>query len=89
LSSGLIIWDQYFFAYTGIQTKRIAILVHSIAATGAIIVLIIHIYAAFWIKGSLNAMTEGDVTGGWAWRHHRKWLRELAQEKNDAPARPN
>jgi formate dehydrogenase subunit gamma len=21
------------------------------------------------------------VTGGWAWRHHRKWLRELVTGK--------
>jgi len=21
-------------------------------------------------------MMRGTVTGGWAWRHHRKWLRE-------------
>jgi formate dehydrogenase subunit gamma len=21
------------------------------------------------------------VTGGWAWRHHRKWLRELVERK--------
>jgi formate dehydrogenase subunit gamma len=26
-------------------------------------------------------MTRGSVTGGWAWRHHRKWLRkEVAKE---------
>ncbi len=25
-------------------------------------------------------MTRGTVTGGWAWRHHRKWLRELASK---------
>jgi formate dehydrogenase subunit gamma len=23
-------------------------------------------------------MTRGTVTGGWAWKHHRKWLREEA-----------
>jgi formate dehydrogenase subunit gamma len=21
-------------------------------------------------------MTRGVVTGGWGWRHHRRWLRE-------------
>jgi formate dehydrogenase subunit gamma len=26
-------------------------------------------------------MTRGQVTGGWAWRHHRKWLRELVGGK--------
>jgi formate dehydrogenase subunit gamma len=26
-------------------------------------------------------MTGGQVTGGWAWRHHRKWLKELVTGK--------
>jgi formate dehydrogenase subunit gamma len=26
-------------------------------------------------------MVKGRVTGGWAWRHHRKWLRELVAGK--------
>jgi formate dehydrogenase subunit gamma len=25
-------------------------------------------------------MTEGKVTGGWAYRHHRLWLRKEARE---------
>jgi formate dehydrogenase subunit gamma len=27
-------------------------------------------------------MTQGYVTPGWAWRHHRKWLWELASGQN-------
>ena len=26
------------------------------------------------------------VTGGWSWRHHRKWLRELARRQSSKPA---
>jgi formate dehydrogenase subunit gamma len=26
-------------------------------------------------------MTRGKVTGGWAWRHHRRWLREIVTGK--------
>ncbi len=25
-------------------------------------------------------MTEGTVTGGWGWRHHRKWLRKEVKD---------
>jgi len=39
--------------------------------------IIVHIYAAFWVKGSVRAMTRGTVTPGWAWKHHRGWFREL------------
>lgn len=75
--SGLTIWDEYFFAYTTIPTKRIAVLVHAIAAVVIISVWIVHVYAAIWVRGTISAMTKGRVTGGWAWRHHRKWLKEL------------
>ena len=76
--SGLVIWDQYFAAYTTIDQKRLAVLVHSLAAVVIICIWIVHAYAAIWVRGTINAMTRGRVTGGWAWRHHRKWLRELA-----------
>jgi formate dehydrogenase subunit gamma len=75
-ASGLVIWDQYFFQYTTIEQKRIAVLVHSIAALLAILIWIVHVYAAIWVRGTIRAMTRGSVTGGWAWRHHRKWLRQ-------------
>ena len=42
----------------------------------SIVVWIVHLYAAIWVKGTVRAMTHGTVTGGWAWKHHRKWLRE-------------
>jgi hypothetical protein len=34
--SGLVIWDQYFYQYTVIETKRWALLAHSLAAVIAI-----------------------------------------------------
>ena len=85
--SGIAIWDEYFFALTTIEQKRIAILVHSITAVAAICVWIIHVYAAIWIRGTIGAMTKGQVTGGWAWRHHRKWLRELVSRRSGADKR--
>jgi formate dehydrogenase subunit gamma len=75
--SGLVIWDQYFYPYTTLEGKRIAVLIHSLAAIVAICVWIVHVYAAIWVRGTLRAMTRGSVTGGWAWKHHRKWLKEL------------
>ncbi len=77
--TGLIVWDEYFYDLTSIPVKRIAILVHSLVATLAILVLIIHIYAGIWVQGSVGAMVKGWVTAGWSWRHHRKWLRRLAR----------
>jgi formate dehydrogenase subunit gamma len=75
--TGIVIWDAYFSAYTTIEQRRIAVLIHSVAAVGSIIIWIVHVYAGTWVRGSMRGMTQGYVTPGWAWRHHRKWLRQL------------
>ncbi len=82
ITSGVVVWDQYFGNYFTVGQKRVAVLVHSITAIVAICVWIVHVYAAIWVRGTISAMTRGQVTGGWAWRHHRKWLRELVAGKN-------
>ncbi len=88
ITSGLVIWDQYFYEYTTLGQKRVAILVHSLAAIVAILIWISHVYAAIWVRGTVRAMTRGSVTGGWAWRHHRKWLREEVDKGHAAPPGP-
>ena len=82
ICTGIVIWDQYFYPLTTIAQKRIAMLVHSLAAVTIICVWIVHVYAAIWVRGTIGAMTRGQVTGGWAWRHHRKWLKELVTGKS-------
>jgi formate dehydrogenase subunit gamma len=77
ITSGIVIWDRYFSNVFSVEQQRIAVLVHATAAVVAICVWIVHVYAAIWVRGTISAMTRGQVTGGWAWRHHRKWLREL------------
>jgi formate dehydrogenase subunit gamma len=83
--TGLAIWEVYFFTFTSIEVQRVALLIHSLAAIAAILVWIVHVYAALWIKGSMHAMIQGDVTPGWAWRHHRKWLRTLVATGSQGP----
>ena len=84
--SGIAIWDQYFGTYTTIELKRWALAAHSLAALVAILIIIVHIYAGIWIKGTSRAMIRGTVTGGWAYRHHRKWLRKIALGREEARA---
>jgi formate dehydrogenase subunit gamma len=78
LTTGLMIWDRYFETWTPIPAQRVALIVHAGAAVGVILVIILHVYAAIWVRGSFDAMIKGRVTPGWAWRHHRKWFRGLA-----------
>lgn len=84
--TGVIIWDQYFLEYTAIETKRYAVLIHAISAVLILLIFILHVYAGIWTRGTISAMTRGTVTGGWAYRHHRKWLRELAGRRKVDPA---
>jgi formate dehydrogenase subunit gamma len=83
--TGIVIWDAYFSNVTSIETQRVALLIHSLAAIAAILVWIVHVYAAIWVKGSVRGMTQGYVTPGWAWRHHRKWLRRLVASHSRGP----
>jgi formate dehydrogenase subunit gamma len=83
ICSGLVLWDQYFAEYTTVGQKRAAVLIHALGAIVIICVWIVHVYAAIWVRGTIRAMVKGSVTGGWAWRHHRKWLRELVTGKGN------
>ncbi len=84
--TGVMIWQQYFPDLVSIPARRWAVLGHSLAAVLIILTFILHVYAAIWTRGTIRAMTQGTVTGGWAWRHHRKWLRELAGRERHDPA---
>jgi formate dehydrogenase subunit gamma len=77
LVSGIVIWRRYFSFYFPITVIRVAALVHAAAAFVLIVGIIVHIYAALWIKGSVGAMTRGTVTYGWARKHHPRWFREI------------
>ena len=77
LLSGLVIWRAYFSLYFPVAVVRLAAVVHAVSALVLICTIIVHIYAAIWVKGSVEAMTRGRVTPGWAWKHHRVWFREI------------
>jgi formate dehydrogenase subunit gamma len=75
--SGLIIWRAYFSLYFSVFVVRAASVLHAVCALVLICTIIVHVYAAIWVKGSVEAMTRGTVTPGWAWKHHRAWYREI------------
>lgn len=85
LLSGIVMWRTYFSLYFGIGIIRLASLVHAVSAFAVICAILVHIYAAFWIKGSMDAMAGGTVTPGWAWKHHRAWFRQHAPNPRTGP----
>lgn len=84
-ATGIMIWQQFFPDLVVIPTTRWALLLHSLGAVGVILLFILHVYAAIWTRGTIRAMTHGSVTGGWAYKHHRKWLKELARRDKPKP----
>jgi formate dehydrogenase subunit gamma len=81
LLSGIVIWRRYFAMYFPIELIRIAALVHATAAFVLVSGILVHIYAAIWVRGSIHAMMYGTVTYGWALQHHPKWFRAMVREK--------
>ena len=81
LGSGFVLWDTYFFSYTTIDQKRLSAVVHALCAIGAILIWIVHVYAAIWVKGSVRAMTRGKVSENWARHNHSLWHQEISREK--------
>ena len=75
LVSGVVIWRAYFnFPIGGV---RLAAVAHAASAVALIAVIIVHVYAAIWTRGTIRAMWYGTVTRAWAKQHHRAWYRQM------------
>lgn len=77
LLTGIAIWRPWFAPYFGIDLVRLALLLHAVCAFVMIAGIIVHIYAALWIKGTLGAMVRGTVSRAWARKHHPGWYRRV------------
>lgn len=86
--TGLAYVEGLFGIKATIDQLRVAALIHAGAAVLAITIWIVHVYAAIWVRGTISAMTRGFVTGGWGWRHHRKWLRKEVGEGHQSRVTP-
>ena len=78
LLSGLAMWRAYFTL--PVDLVRLSSVLHAIFALVLICAILVHIYAGFYVKGSLQAMVRGTVTPGWAWKHHRAWFRQITHD---------
>lgn len=61
---------------------RLASVVHAAAAIGMILLIMLHIYAAIWTRGTIRAMFYGTVTRAWAKQHHRAWYRKMTGDNS-------
>lgn len=81
LVTGFMFWEPWFAHLFPIWAMRLAVLLHSVSATVLILTVIMHIYAAIWVKGSMRAMTRGDVTEAWAKQNHALWYEQVSRGK--------
>ncbi len=75
--TGFMFWQPWFADFFSVPLRRVAVVLHAAAATVLILTIIVHIYAAIWVKGSIQAMTRGTVSEGWARFHHPLWWRRM------------
>jgi formate dehydrogenase subunit gamma len=77
LLTGILMWRPWFAPHVQVGLKRFASLVHATMAFVMFVGIGIHVYAALWTRGSLRAMTRGNVTGAWARFHHPGWYARM------------
>lgn len=76
LLTGITFWQAWFADDFSIPLQRVAVVLHAIAAFVFVLTILVHIYAAIWVKGTFRAMIRGNVSAGWAKHNHPKWYEE-------------
>lgn len=73
--SGVPLWRAWFAL--PVALVRAAAVIHAVAAAVMIALILVHVYAAIWTRGTIRAMWYGTVTRAWARQHHRAWYRQM------------
>ena len=79
-ASGVFMWRAWWTP--PITVVRIASVVHAAAGVWMIGLIIMHVYAAIWTRGTIRAMLYGTVTRAWAKQHHRGWYRKMTGDNS-------
>jgi formate dehydrogenase subunit gamma len=82
LLTGVIIWQPWFASAFPPGLRRVAGLLHAVCAFAMFVGIGIHWYAAYWTRGSIQAMVRGSVTRAWAQFHHPAWFREVTSRRS-------
>jgi formate dehydrogenase subunit gamma len=73
--SGIVTWRAWL--NLPVVVVRFGAVIHAATAAVMIGLIMVHVYAAIWVKGTIRAMWYGTVTRGWAKQHHRGWYRQV------------
>ena len=80
LVSGVALWQPYFAPSFSIGTVRFGALMHALSGLLLVLLIVVHVYSSFWVKGSTEGMLTGKVSRAWAKAHHPKWYEEVARK---------
>jgi formate dehydrogenase subunit gamma len=85
--TGFVFWQPWFAPVFPIWLRRVAVVIHAASAFVLVMSVIVHVYAAIWVKGTMRAMLEGTVTENWARQNHPLWYKEVvdAHDKRERP----
>ncbi len=88
LVTGAMFWQAWFASSVPIPLQRVAVVLHAIAAFVLFLAVVVHAYAAIWVKGTVQAMVRGTVSAAWAKHHHPLWYREQTGQAPGAQRSP-
>ncbi len=77
--SGALMWRAWWDL--PIELVRASVLLHAVSAFALFGLIILHVYAAIWTRGTMRAMIHGTVNRAWAKHHHPLWYRKMTGEK--------
>jgi formate dehydrogenase subunit gamma len=81
LVTGILIWRPYFAPALSLSVRRFGAVIHAIMAFIMFVGIGVHVYAAYWTKGAMRAMTRGTVSRAWARFHHPGWYARVASKE--------
>lgn len=79
--TGFMFWRPWFAPYFPVDVIRLAALLHAVSAVVLVLSVIVHVYAAIWVKGTMRAMTRGTVSEAWAKQNHAAWYQQVSRGK--------
>jgi len=82
LVTGIVMWFPEMMPRGLHWLLTLFVFIHSATALITIAAFIIHVYMSVWMTpGSMQAMTDGTVSGRWARAHHRLWYERITGRK--------
>ena len=81
LASGILMWQPWFAPEFPLDWRKKAAVIHAFSAFVALLCFIVHVYSAYWTRGSIRAMTRGTVTAAWAKHHCAMWYKEMVSRR--------